>query len=372
MSTTEEYGSIEQADAAGNGLPINGRPPPEDSVQNVRERKDEPFPFRNWVLAKLGEMESWLGGWAFPIIGFFMCFLYCYTFTAVYVGAWLQYSSAAGIINLVVFWFFGLLYIVSYIRASSADPGSVPDEWRQGPTGEYATDDAEFLENLKKDKKYWCLKCLHFKPPRTHHCRRCGRCVLKMDHHCVWINNCVGYYNHKLFFLCVVYSFILCALVLLACLICYINMVRGVHFSAFHIFIVVSATLVAGVQEAGLQWMLSFQLRLVRKNMTNVEHACCNGQRPGCYWNRGFWNNLAEVFGENVYLWWFPCLPRVFDKDVDGIYFEIPEDDAELSEEESTNPDEESGSTERSGKRGGEMEASVTSPFSEETPLLSG
>ncbi|GFR86669.1 palmitoyltransferase [Elysia marginata] len=29
-----------------------------------------------------------------------------------------------------------------------------------------------------------CKKCIAPKPPRTHHCSICGKCVLKMDHHC--------------------------------------------------------------------------------------------------------------------------------------------------------------------------------------------
>ncbi|XP_024938502.1 palmitoyltransferase ZDHHC16A isoform X2 [Cephus cinctus] len=45
-----------------------------------------------------------------------------------------------------------------------------------------------------------CKKCIQPKPPRTHHCAVCNRCVLKMDHHCPWLNNCVGHYNHRHFF----------------------------------------------------------------------------------------------------------------------------------------------------------------------------
>lgn len=45
-----------------------------------------------------------------------------------------------------------------------------------------------------------CKKCIAPKPPRTHHCSVCNRCVLKMDHHCPWLNNCVGHLNHRYFY----------------------------------------------------------------------------------------------------------------------------------------------------------------------------
>ncbi|XP_048005288.1 palmitoyltransferase ZDHHC16 [Leguminivora glycinivorella] len=50
-----------------------------------------------------------------------------------------------------------------------------------------------------------CKKCISPKPPRTHHCSVCDRCVLAMDHHCPWLNNCVGYYNARYFYLYMAY-----------------------------------------------------------------------------------------------------------------------------------------------------------------------
>lgn len=44
-----------------------------------------------------------------------------------------------------------------------------------------------------------CGKDKIIKPPRTHHCRACGTCVLKYDHHCPWVGHCVGAFNHKFF-----------------------------------------------------------------------------------------------------------------------------------------------------------------------------
>ncbi|KAL1122961.1 hypothetical protein AAG570_003285 [Ranatra chinensis] len=50
-----------------------------------------------------------------------------------------------------------------------------------------------------------CRKCIAPKPPRTHHCSVCNKCVLKMDHHCPWLNNCVGHNNHRYFFMYMVF-----------------------------------------------------------------------------------------------------------------------------------------------------------------------
>ena len=48
------------------------------------------------------------------------------------------------------------------------------------------------------------------KPPRTHHCSTCGRCVIRMDHHCHWVANCVGMHNMKMFLLFVFYTAAVC------------------------------------------------------------------------------------------------------------------------------------------------------------------
>jgi hypothetical protein len=51
----------------------------------------------------------------------------------------------------------------------------------------------------------FCKKCEITRPPRTHHCSICQRCVIRFDHHCVWMNNCIGYNNYRQFLLVLFY-----------------------------------------------------------------------------------------------------------------------------------------------------------------------
>lgn len=60
----------------------------------------------------------------------------------------------------------------------------------------------------------WCSKCQAPKPDRCHHCRQCGRCILKMDHHCPWLmDTCIGLRNYKAFFLFLMYACAFCILI---------------------------------------------------------------------------------------------------------------------------------------------------------------
>jgi len=63
---------------------------------------------------------------------------------------------------------------------------------------------------------YWsskpCAECRHRRPPRAHHCRHCGSCVLKRDHHCLLVGRCVGLRNQRHFIVFVFWSTVAIAL----------------------------------------------------------------------------------------------------------------------------------------------------------------
>uniref|UniRef100_A0A8C9WRM7 Palmitoyltransferase n=1 Tax=Scleropages formosus TaxID=113540 RepID=A0A8C9WRM7_SCLFO len=108
-----------------------------------------------------------------------------------YPTPWIAWHLCYGHWNLV-------MVVFHYYKATRTDPGHPP-----------------LIKNDTPSVSI-CKKCIIPKPPRTHHCSICNRCVLKMDHHCPWLNNCVGHFNHRYFF-----SF--CLFMTMGCIYCSVS-----------------------------------------------------------------------------------------------------------------------------------------------------
>lgn len=108
---------------------------------------------------------------------------------------WNHYPKLA--VFLVIFgqWFF-INVVFHYWMALTTHPGKPP------------------VERVMPQVVSICKKCITPKPPRTHHCSVCNHCILKMDHHCPWLNNCVGHFNHRYFFLYMVYTILGCLFIM--------------------------------------------------------------------------------------------------------------------------------------------------------------
>lgn len=85
--------------------------------------------------------------------------------------------------------------LACHAKTSLSDPGSIP--MQAIPIEK---------QRLMRDSHSMCGQCQTFKPPASHHCRICNRCISKMDHHCPWMNNCVGVSNMKHFILFLIYT----------------------------------------------------------------------------------------------------------------------------------------------------------------------
>lgn len=131
-------------------------------------------------------------------------------------GTWMNTSDQAGTIMAALVWLLmlyscvtvmlltatrgippaaGMVYCVlcfmalaCHAKTSLSDPGSVP---RAAVPCE--------SQRQTQTSHSMCGQCQTFKPPASHHCRICNRCVSRMDHHCPWMNNCVGAGNLSTF-----------------------------------------------------------------------------------------------------------------------------------------------------------------------------
>ena len=127
-------------------------------------------------------------------------------------GIWMNSGDQAGLIMSTLVWVLmlysavtvtllaategipvslGMLYctlcflaLACHAKTSLTDPGSVP---RSAVPCE--------AQRQMHASHSMCGQCQTFKPPQSHHCRICNRCVSRMDHHCPWMNNCVGAAN---------------------------------------------------------------------------------------------------------------------------------------------------------------------------------
>eukprot|EP01090_Pellita_catalonica_P023268 TRINITY_DN9473_c0_g2_i1.p1 TRINITY_DN9473_c0_g2~~TRINITY_DN9473_c0_g2_i1.p1 ORF type:complete len:337 (-),score=51.17 TRINITY_DN9473_c0_g2_i1:58-1068(-) len=118
--------------------------------------------------------------------------------------------------------FSGIL-LISYLVSIFRDPGYIPIPWdstvmerraeRRGDNLdiEFGIDSTP-LNKTKRNEITYCFRCEIQRPPQSHHCRICGRCVAFMDHHCPYINNCVGKENIKAFSLVMIYGAITASL----------------------------------------------------------------------------------------------------------------------------------------------------------------
>jgi len=93
------------------------------------------------------------------------------------------------------------LALACHAKTTFTDPGSVP-------LSAVPVEAMGGFDNGNGVQHAMCSQCQTFKPPFSHHCRICNRCISRMDHHCPWMNNCIGAGNLKHFLLFLIYTWI--------------------------------------------------------------------------------------------------------------------------------------------------------------------
>lgn len=228
----------------------------------------------------------------------------------VFMDKWFGVCSSPGIMNGIVFTAVAVMCIYNYVLAMFTDPGRVPPSF--APDIEDSDHPIHEIKRKGGDLRY-CKKCSLYKPPRSHHCRICKRCVLRMDHHCVWMNNCVGHANYKVFFVFVIYA-------LLACIYSLILLVGSLTVDthqteeSYRTVYIISGLLLIPLSMA-LSVFLGWHVYLTIQNKTTIEYyegvrAMLLAEQGGNVYSHpydlGVYENLITVLGPNILCWICP------------------------------------------------------------------
>ncbi|KAJ0966601.1 hypothetical protein J5N97_023518 [Dioscorea zingiberensis] len=259
---------------------------------------------------------SWFSLAVISLVGFVY-----YTTVFIFLEEWLGLGTSSGILNAILFSCLTVMSLVSYFVATFTDPGVVPSSF---------VPMVEDPQNNPFDAEY-CDRCAVYKPPRTHHCQYCKRCVLKMDHHCVWMDTCVGYRNHKPFIIFVLHATLGS---------CYAMVIFvGGFFQEdhdFETFFLKAGYVLFGFFIAILSLTMSsffaWNVYLLAHNMTTIEFRA--GERARWLANRrgqhhrhpfdlGIIQNFVSVFGPNMCQW---LCPTSIGHLQDGTQFPISND----------------------------------------------
>ncbi|KAL4288483.1 hypothetical protein HN51_056043 [Arachis hypogaea] len=231
-----------------------------------------------------------------------MMFVY-YTTIFVFIDGSFDLQSSNGTFNAAIFTILASFSVFSFFVCVLSDPGHVPSSYVPDVEGQGSAKD-----NAERKK---CDKCYGYKPPRTHHCRVCKKCVLKMDHHCLWINNCVGYWNYKAFFVFTSYATLasIHSMILFICSVFLMDI-----GSSSKMFYVMYGTMAIGLTTT-LLTLFGWHVYLTLHNMTTIEYyegkrakwlAMKSGQSYRHPFNISPYKNITSVLGPNILKWLCP------------------------------------------------------------------
>jgi len=237
-----------------------------------------------------------------------------------------------GIAYLIAFNCLFGLGMISFVCAIFTDPGRIPEAWAVG--SEDAAEAALYPQLQTLEKKHdgsrrVCRKSKPnmYKPDRAHFCKMLGRCVLKMDHFCPWLNNCIGFYNHKFFYLFIMYMASLTMFMLVTMTPTFVHDVTSMDEVMIDFtmeFRVTLTYLVLCLLCAGLVCFFGFHTYLLAFNYTTIEFLEKRGcNPPPDHKNRydvGAWGNVTAVLGSNPLVW---ILPVRWTCEGDGLSFKL-------------------------------------------------
>ncbi|TXG49480.1 hypothetical protein EZV62_025355 [Acer yangbiense] len=230
-----------------------------------------------------------------------------YITVLVFIRDWVGFQTSTGFWNALIFTLLLCLCFFSFFVSVLTDPGHVPASYVPDVEDSLGSD-----QELKKPaaEVRQCDKCSTYKPPRSHHCKVCRRCVLRMV---IIISSALqknwdfsGRAQLKLLY--VSWKFIIHSFNIEFNLDVLLETLSIMKFSVCSGVVMVALSLTLGT-------LLGWHIYLITRNMTTIEYyegiraawlARKSGQSYQHPFNLSVYKNITLILGPNVLKWFCP------------------------------------------------------------------